>query len=172
MHDARPQGKFREGSTAVQELDAASYRSRSVEGSGLAGTSPRTRGRVSFTDARRGVAVLHAGPSVSGDKGLGGPGVQEGYKVVAAGCAGPTIYFNPSGEGGVSAVAIPLERPGPYPAASGGGERDGVSPGEMAEASTRRSCFEEEWKQELIQYRDRGRGWGGCADLVNRIFGA
>ena len=42
-------------------------------------TGPDTRGSVAFTDVRRGVAVLHAGTSVSGDEFLGGAGIYESY---------------------------------------------------------------------------------------------
>lgn len=70
-NDAGPHGKVRRGSTK--------YESLSEEGGGYAETAPKTRGRVLFADARGDVPVLHTGPSFSGDEGLGGVGVEEGF---------------------------------------------------------------------------------------------
>ena len=86
------------GGVAMQELDAKPNRRRGEKGSRLPKTSPRTRRRMSFADVRSSVALFHASPGFSGDEGLGGAGVQEGYVAVAAGDGGSASKFNPGGE--------------------------------------------------------------------------
>ena len=60
--------------------------------------SPEMRRRVSFADVISSAALFHASPGFSGDEGLGGAGVQEGYVAVAAGDGGSASKFNPGGE--------------------------------------------------------------------------